>query len=171
MKKAITIIMVGFFLLAFALAASAQIAKEGTIAGTMTYAGTYRTFPLDKDRIILVYENTGVRLEDSGQGPFHGCSTHNVGVQYFEKGIGRLKGYVTTMDKDGDKVLFEITEDASQPFLKETNGTGKIIGGTGKFTGIQGNMEYTRHGFRPVSEGTTQAISKYRGSWKIVEPK
>jgi hypothetical protein len=171
MKKAIAILIAGLFLSAFAAVASAQMAKEGTIAGNMTYAGTSKAFSIDKDRFVVVYENTGVRLEDSGQGPFHNCSTHNVGVQYFEKGVGRLKGYVTTMDKDGDKVIFEITEEAAQLFPKETNGTGKIIGGTGKFTGIQGSMEYTRRLLRPVADGTHQAISKYKGSWKIVEPK
>ena len=171
MKKTIAILIAGLFLSAFAAVASAQVPKEGTMAGTNTYAGTYKEFPIDKERFIIVYENMGVRVEDSGQGPLHNCSTHNVGVQYFEKGVGRLKGYVTTMDKDGDKVIFEITEESSQPFLKDTNGTGRIIGGTGKFTGIQGSMEYTRRGIRAVAPGTSQAISKYKGSWKIVEPK
>jgi len=172
MKKTVVSLMVVLFLFVFALAASAQMPKEGTISGTNTYSGTQKIIALDKDRYIMVYENMGVRLEDSGQGPFHGCSTHNVGVQYFEKGVGgRLKGYVTSMDKDGDRVLIEIMEEASPPYPNEVSGSGKIIGGTGKFTGIQGNMEYKRHPFRAVADGTHQATSKYKGSWKIVEPK
>jgi len=171
MKKMALSLIVGLSLFIFALGANAQIAKEGTFSGTNTYAGTDRAIPLDKDRFVIVYENTGVRLDDSGQGPFHKMSTHNVGILYFEKGVGRLKGYLTSMDKDGDKFLVEITEEASQLYPKETSGTGKIIGGTGKFTGIQGGMEYTRQNVRQVAAGTHQAISKYKGSWKIVEPK
>jgi hypothetical protein len=70
--------------------------------------------PLDKDRFVMVYDSKGVRMEDSGQGPFNGMSTHNVGVIYFEKGVGKLRGYIIGMDKDGDQVLVELTEEASQ---------------------------------------------------------
>ena len=50
-------------------------------------------------------------------------------------------------------------------------GTAKIIGGTGKFKGIEGNIEYTIITMRPIEEGTHQAISRGKGTWKIVEPK
>ena len=159
-----------FFSVALGLAANAQIPKEGTLSGTVTYAGTQKVMPLDKDRFVMVYENMGVRLEDSGQGPFHAMSTRNVGVLYFEKGVGRLRGYITNMDKDGDQILIELTEEASQ-LTGPTKGTGIFIGGTGKFTGIQGSMEYTRTSMRPVADGTHQAVSKFKASYKIVEPK
>ena len=171
MKKIIIVVVGAFFLsVAFGLVANAQMPKEGTISGTVNYAGTHKIIPLDKDRAVMVYDNMGVRLDDSGQGPFHGMSTHNVGVMYFEKGVGRLRGYMTNMDKDGDQYILELTEEAS-PLTGPVNGTGKILGGTGKFTGIQGGIEYTRTNLRPVADGTHQAVSKFKGSWKIVEPK
>ena len=98
-------------------------------------------------------------------------STRNVGVMYFENGVGRLRGYVFNVDKDGDKVIMELTEEASHLAPKPTSGTAKIIGGTGKFKGIEGNMEYTRRNMRPVAKGTHQSISRGKGTWKIVEPK
>ena len=170
MKKIIAIVITLFLSVAFGLLANAQMAKEGTSSGTVTYAGTHKVIPLDKDRFAMVYDNMGVRLDDSGQGPYHGMSTHNVGVMYFEKGVGRLRGYMTNMDKDGDQYILELTEEAS-PLTGPINGTGKILGGTGKFTGIQGGIEYTRTNLRPVADGTHQAVSKFKGSWKIVEPK
>ena len=170
MKKIIAIVITLFLSVAFGLLANAQMAKEGTSSGTVTYAGTHKVIPLDKDRFAMVYDNMGVRLDDSSQGPFHGMSTHNVGVMYFEKGVGRLRGYMTNMDKDGDQYILELTEEAS-PLTGPINGTGKILGGTGKFTGIQGGIEYTRTNLRPVADGTHQAVSKFKGSWKIVEPK
>ena len=171
MNKIIIAVVGTFFLsVAFGLVANAQIPNEGTFSGTNTYAGTHKVFPLDKECFVMVYDNMGVRADDSGQGPFHGMSSHNVGVLYYEKGVGRLRGYITNVDKDGDKVLTELTEEGGQ-FGKPTNGTGQFIGGTGKFTGIQGGFEYTRTNLRPVADGTHQAVSKFKGSYKIVEPK
>ena len=170
MKKLIPVVLGAFFVsVAFGLVANAQIPKEGTFSGNNTYAGTHKIFALDKDHMVLVYENMGVRSEDSGQGPFHGMSSHNVGVGYYEKGVGRLRGYITWVDKDGDKILIEITEEAGQ-IGAPINGTGKMIGGTGKFTGIEGTMEYTRRNLRPVADGTHQAVSKHKGNYKIVAP-
>jgi len=172
MKKIIIAVVGTLFLsVAFGLVADAQVPKEGTFSGTVTYAGTHKFMPLDKERFVMFYDNTGVRVDDSGQGPFHGMSTHNVGVIYFEKGVGRLRGYITNMDKDGDQFLLELTEEASRLGAEPTDGTGKIIGGTGKFTGIQGGMEYTRRSMRAVADGTHQSVSKFKGSYKIVELK
>jgi hypothetical protein len=157
-------------LFAFVPISNAEMPKEGSLAGTVTYAGTHKIIPLDKEHFVLTYENFWVRLSDSGDGPFHGMSTHNVGVIYFENGIGRLKGYIFNIDKDGDNVIMELTEEASQLGAKPTSGKAKIIGGTGKFIGIQGEMGYTRKTMRPAAEGTHQAVSKFTGTWKIVEP-
>jgi len=171
MKK-IIIAVVGTFLLsvAFGLVADAQMAKEGTFAGTNSYAGTYKVTALDKDRLVMFYENTGTQVEDSGQGALHGMSTHNTGIIYLQKGVGKLRAYMTWMDKDGDKILWELTEDATQ-LIGPSTGTGKVMGGTGKFMGMEGSMEYTRRSMRPVADGTTQAIAKHKGSWRMVEPK
>ena len=118
----------------------------------------------------MSYENTGVQVEDSGQGPLHGMSTHNTGLIYFQKGVGKTRAYMTWLDKDVDKILWELTEDASQ-LVGQSTGTGNLIGGTGKFMGMQGSMEYTRRSMRPVADGTHQAIANHKGSWNIVEAK
>ena len=164
-------ILVIAFLLAFGPISNAEMAKEGTISGTVTYAGTYKTIPLDKENYVIAYENFGVRVSDSKEGPFHGMSIHNIGIMYYENGVGRLRGYIFNIDKDGDKVIMELTEEASQSSPKPTSGKGKIIGGTGKFKGIQGSIEYTRKSVRPAAKGTYQSISRGTGTWKIIEPK
>lgn len=83
MKKIIAIVITLFLSVAFGLVANAQVPKEGTLSGTVNYAGTHKLIPLDKERAVLVYDNMGVRLEDGGQGPFHGLSTHNMGITYY----------------------------------------------------------------------------------------
>ena len=171
MRKTIMALMITTVLSICAVSVAAEMAKEGTLSGTVTYAGAHKIIPLDKQNFVLVYENMGVRVSDTGKGPFHGMSTLNVGVMYFENGVGRLRGYIFNTDKDGDKVIMELTEEASRLGGKPTSGTAKIIGGTGKFKGIQGEMEYTRRNMKPAKKGTHQAISKMSGTWKIVEPK
>jgi hypothetical protein len=121
MKRLIVASTIAFVLLfAFGLVAYGEMAKEGTLSGTVTYAGTHKIIPLDKERVVLVYENMGVRVSDNRKGPFHGMSTRNVGVIYFENGVGRLRGYIFNVDKDGDKVVMELTEGASQLGPKPT---------------------------------------------------
>ena len=164
-------ILVIAFLLAFMPISKAEMAKEGSLSGTVTYAGTHKFIPLDKERSVVTYENFGVRVSDDKESPLHGMSTHNIGIMYFENGVGRLRGYIFNIDKDGDKVIIELTEEASQLPPKPTSGKGKIIGGTGKFIGIEGSMEYTRKTLKPAAEGTHQAISRGTGTWKIIEPK
>jgi hypothetical protein len=169
MKKCIFILALGLILsISLGWNAIAQMPKEGTFSGANTYAGTHKLISIDKDRFVLSYENSGVYVDDSGGSPFDRVATNNVGVQYWEQGIGRLRGYVTIIDKDGDKVLWEITETESKPSPPNpVNGIGKILGGTGKFTGIQGSIEYTRQMVRPFASGTHQGITKYKGSWKL----
>jgi hypothetical protein len=172
MKRVIVASILSFVLLfAFGSVAYGEMAKEGTISGTLTYAGTHKIIPLDKNNFVFTYENRGVRVSDSREGPFHGMSTHNQGIMYFEKGVGRLRGYLISVDKDGDKMITELTEENSQLGGPPTSGTGKIVGGTGKFKGIQGEYEYTRQNMYPVAEGTHQAVSKFKGNYKIVETK
>ena len=171
MKRVIVASILSFvLLLAFGMSAYGEMAKEGSLSGTNTYAGTHKVIPLDKERFVLVYENMGVRVSESGEGPFHGMSTRNEGIMYFENGLGRLRGYITSTDKDGDKFIMELTEEES-PLRGPKSGTGKIIGGTGKFKGIQGEIEYTRQGVYPAAEGTHQAVSKMKGTYNIVETK
>jgi hypothetical protein len=169
MKKCIFILALSSILsISLGWNAFAQIPKEGTFTGTNTYAGTHKVNPIDKDRLVILYENSGVIIDDSQGSPFNRVASNNVGVQYWEKGIGRLRGYVTLKDKDGDKVVWEITETEAKPSPPNpVNGSGKFLGGTGKFTGIQGSMEYTRQMVRSFADGTHQGITKYKGSWKL----
>jgi hypothetical protein len=163
-------VLVLAFLLAFTPVSQAEMPKEGTLSGTVTYAGTHKIYPLDKENFAFTYENFGVRVSDSKKGPFHGMSTHNIGIMYFQNGVGRLRGYIFNVDKDGDKVIMELTEEGVKLGPNPISGKAEIIGGTGKFKGIQGNLEYTRTSLRPAAEGTHQAISRGTGTWKIVEP-
>jgi hypothetical protein len=51
--------------------------------------------------------------------------------------------------------------------LKAYKGTVTYIGGTGKFTGIQGSGELTRINVRPVAKGTLQGYNRVRDQYKL----
>ena len=152
---------------AFGAAANAEMAKEGTGSGTCMYSSTFEMIPLDKEHAVVTYEAKGACASDTGKGPFNNVSLYNVGNIYYEKGVGRVVGYITLTDPDGDKVLIEIKEDNAKPEPAVNSGTGKFLCGTGKFAGIEGTTEYKRWSVRPATKDTLQAISKVKSSWKI----
>lgn len=168
MRRTIMASVLTFVLLGtFGLVANAQMAKEGTGSTTTMYSGTPKHIPIDKDHFVIIYQTEGVTVSDTGKGPFHNMSHRNVGIIYFEKGVGKLLGYIILTDLDGDKVLIEIREDKTQLPPAVNSGTGKYIHGTGKFSGIEGTMEYKRRYLRPATKETFQAISKAKGRWKL----
>ena len=50
------------------LFAYGEMLKEGTLLGIVIYAGTHKFILLDKERVVMVYENMGVRVSDSREG-------------------------------------------------------------------------------------------------------
>ena len=168
MKRIIVVsIFVLVMLVALVPVANAEMAKEGTFSFTCIYSGTGTYIPLDKEHLVIAYQNKGALVSDTGKGPFHNMSYFNVGVLYLEKGVGKLLGYITLTDPAGDKVLFEIREEKAQGPPAVNSGTGKCLHGTGKFTGIEGTMEYTRLYVRPATKGSSQSIAKVKGNWKL----
>lgn len=142
-------------------------AKQGSDPFTCMYSGTSVRIPLDEGNFLGSYEAKGVLVSDSGKGPFHNMSQHHVGVIHFGPNGGKLTGYVTLADPQGDKVLIEFHEDGAKPPPAENSGTGTIIHGTGKFKGVEGTMEYTRWYVRPATPDSFQAMAQGRIIWKM----
>lgn len=167
-KVIVTSVLTFIFLVAFWPFADAEMAKEGTVSGTSVYGGTYNVMPLEKDTYVVTFEHTGVLTDDTGEGPLHNMSVHCVGFHYYEKNIAKKSiGYIVFTDPDGDKVLTDFTDIEYPRTAKVKKGTMELLGGTGKFAGIEGTWEYTRYGVRPAVKGTYQGVSKQKGSWKI----
>jgi hypothetical protein len=51
--------------------------------------------------------------------------------------------------------------------MAPAHGTSKMLGGTGKYSGIQGRTEFTTYFVRPVSEGITQSYNKAKIIYKL----
>ena len=168
MRKIVLVTMLVLFaLVAFVSFSTAEMAKEGTGSSTTIYSGTMKIIPLDENHLVISYQNKGALLSDTGKGPFNNMSIHNVGTIYFENGVGKLLGYITCTDPEGDKILVEVRENNAKPAPAMNSGTGKYIYGTGKFTGIEGTMEYKRWYVRPATKDSFKAVAKSKSSWKI----
>src|SRR6516164_654209 len=117
----------------FALPTFATENKEINFSGTHYWSATPKVFQIDPDRIILEMEIYGIRVNDSNDGPFNGASVYIAVLQYENKGPVdpvRSRNYCVWTDKDGDKVIWELTDDPSGG----PSGTARLIDGTGKYT-------------------------------------
>jgi hypothetical protein len=147
----------------------AQGAKELQFSGTHYYGHTPKVFKLDQDQMIIQFETLGVRVNDSGEGPFHEASVQIVGIVYRGKDGNRLRGFETWTDKDGDKLVWEIMEKKVENSPPGTSpGTAKVFSGTGKYLGMQGTMDWVLRYPKPFPEGTGRGIC--REAVKIVSP-
>jgi hypothetical protein len=153
---------------------STENQKEIKFSGTHYWSGTPKVIQIDADRSVLQMEIFGVRVNDSNDGPFNGASVYIAVLHYENKGHNKTenpvdpavasRNYEVWTDKDGDKVIWELTDDpAGGP-----SGTARLIDGTGKYTGWQGTMEYSLQFPRSFPEGTGRGIC--REVVKIIAP-
>jgi hypothetical protein len=109
----------------------------------------------------MQFETLGVRVNDSGEGPFHEASVHIVGILYRGKDASRLRGYETWTDKDGDKLVWEIMEKKTEnPQPGTSPGTAKVFSATGKYVGMQGTMDWILRFPKAFPEGTGRGICR-----------
>jgi hypothetical protein len=168
MKKSIWMLalcLVSLFI--FGLNVHAQ-SNEVTESTTASYYGTSKMFPLGPDRGYLTWESFGVVVSDTGQGLFHGVTVRCAGANLGEKGSWEGEGYCAYTLKDGEKVFLSIKFGGKLGMpMPPAQGTSKIIGGTGKYLGIEGRAEFTSYYLRPSAEGIGQSINKGKMTYKL----
>jgi hypothetical protein len=133
-----------------------QNKKEMTFSGTHYFSSTPKVFRPVPDKLIMQMELFGVRVNDSGDGPFHGASVHIVSVAYRSKEYNGYRAYCTWTDKDGDKVIAELLDTPRGA----SSSPARIIAGTGKYIGWQGTVEYTVQYLRSFPDGTSRGICR-----------
>lgn len=168
MKKAFIILILTLFLLVTAgNVFCEEMAKEGSESGNGFASGTWKAVALEEGTYFVTWEQNGVGLSDSGEGPFHNMSSNCAGINLWEKGVGSVMGYCIAIAPNGDKILYQVTQENRKPGPGLQKGKYKYIGGTGKFAGIEGGGEYTNYSVQPAAEGTYQSVEKYKGSYKL----
>src|SRR5271169_6357877 len=145
--------------LALTLGLGGQVSAQTqmTLAVTNYTHDAYKAMPIDKDHLVLTLEQFGVQVAESGKGSFNNLSSHGALIVYSDKGERHFHGYYTYGDKDGDNIVWEIWD---FPSGTPDRGAGKIIGATGKFTGMEGTAEniVIQH-LKGWPEGTGRSIA------------
>ncbi len=138
-----------------------QEAKELKFTGTHYYGHTPKVYKLDQEQMIIQFETLGVRVNDSGDGPFHEASVHIVGVLHRGKDGSRLRAFETWADSDGDKLVWELVEKAAKDSAPGTSpGTAKVFSGTGKYVGMQGSMDWLLRYPKSFPAGTGRGMCR-----------
>ncbi len=145
-----------------ALAPGRALAQTKIVSNGVNYGSvvTLKGAPVDQEHWVGSQELTGVRVDDTGKGPFHNLATYINLIVFVDKGLAQMHGYETHTDKDGDKVVWEISavDDPQHPGMQ--NGTGKILAATGKFAGMEGTVTFVVQMLKGFPDGTFRTICK-----------
>jgi hypothetical protein len=147
-------------LLTFVPPASAEdLPRQGSFAVTYSTAGTLtRTIDVADGTKVIANEARMIATNDTGQGIFHNATGDCIGV----RGGDTRNGYCVFTDKDGDKFVepWSIAPGAKK-------GTATLGPGTGKYKGIEGNLEWEVVTSLPAASGAYNFIGKKRGSYRL----
>jgi hypothetical protein len=101
---------------------------------------------------------TGVTFNDKGSGPLHQGPATCSYIYFAVEGHGKSKIYCAFGDADGDRIFTECNNAAGTPD-GWAGGTNEIIGGTGKYNGIQGKGPWkTKYPSRNGESWSTQQL-------------
>jgi hypothetical protein len=162
----LTLLIITLFSLAIVGNVSAEeMAKEGTVSGTVSYSCPVNVMMMGKD-LQYTFDALGVYVTDSADSPFNNASVRILGSGVYLKGVRTEVGSTCFTLPNGDQV-FNVYEGKGVEGNK-LKGTFTFTGGTGNFTGITGQGEID--GFnvaKPAMKGTTQGYAKNKFTWKI----
>jgi hypothetical protein len=137
-----------------ATAEAQQLPKSGKYTGKYAshLAGGGQTYELEKGHVFFLGASHGIFFNDVADGFLDKTEVTCALVGDVVDGITNAgHGYCTVTDKDGDKAF--LVHQGKGPGPGRVDGTFQWTGGTGKFTGIQGNNAYhvTQIGKNPAS--------------------
>lgn len=134
--------------------------KQGAIDATYTAAGAdVREIGTSGDDAVYLYESTLVMTNNSKTPLLQNITAHCVEAG-FTAGAGN--GYCVYSDKDGDKFV----EAFNRPHAA-TSGKATLVSGTGKYKGIQGQLDWQVVQALPAEKGSFHYVGKKTGSYRL----
>jgi hypothetical protein len=129
---AIGVALSGFY----STARAEQLPKTGTINFHTGWKYAADVVNATDKHVVGRGSVTGVTFNDKGSGPLHLGPANCFEAFFIVEGKGRDKGFCAFGDPDGDRIF----TDFSGTFGPDgASGTNEIVGGTGKYAGIQGS--------------------------------
>ena len=131
----ITVFMFALVLVLGASADAQQLPKSGSISVHTGYKYAAEVVTVADKHVQGRGIAVGVTFNDKGEGPLHLGPSDCFETFFLIDGRGKDKGYCAFGDADGDRIFTDWTGTISPDGAEGVN---EIVGGTGKFAGIQG---------------------------------
>ena len=143
-------------------AAAQPLAKSGTYTGKFGPQAVGEMYDIGKGHVFFVGKFHGVFFNDVAGGFIDKTEVTCPGVNDIVNGVtAAANGHCVITDKDGDKAFLSWQGKGTAPGSGE--GPFQWTGGTGKYSGIQGNNT-----FRYTGIGNTTAFSVvWQGDWRL----
>ena len=143
--------------LAFCVGGQVFGQTQMTVKGILYQAGTPQVTMIDQDHWVGFEDLRGVKIDVTTPqvAAVNNMSSDNKLVLLGDKSGLHYHGYMTFMDKDGDKMVWEIWD---TPAAGPGKGGGKIVAATGKFAGMEGTIETQTIGLTDFKDGGKYAI-------------
>jgi hypothetical protein len=166
-KLSLTALSLGAALLFGTPAKSADLPKEGTFSGMYAGAVMFKLYPVGKERAVSTFEDNSLTV---GKGFLDHTTWHCLSVGSTMTGMQQFNGYCVVTDPSGDQIVADIASDGTYPAdAKVIPAKGMFTSGTGKYTGISGNLTNILHGpdFRSAEAGVFAAYGDFQASYKL----
>jgi hypothetical protein len=163
-KTTIAVLAILVTLTAFG-AVYAQVPKEGTIQGMFVYSiapGATKTLQFDKGTMANAGEYVGVFIGSTPADILHNASFHCIVMLVIMKGVLEDKNMCVFTRPDGDRIF--VQSDGGGPFPTGVKRTHKLLAGTGKFVGIEGEGSGQPS---PPTKSTLEGSSQGIGNWTV----
>ena len=145
-----------------AAALAGELPKEGPYSTSWTFSGPYTAIEIGEDQSAWSSTFTVVIWNDAGEGVLHNMSGNCVGMgSQAPNAPFTDSGYCTYADADGNQIFEHWYEKESG------KGTMTMLGGTGKFTGIQAGATYEYVYTPDAPEGTFNGYGHSKGSYTL----
>jgi hypothetical protein len=157
-------LMLSLLLTSSQLVHAAGIPSEGPIDSMFTWTTRQQTMPTADGMeaftaeafLVLTAESPGSILDRLAARCLMTGKQSPTGSDYSSTGT------CTFIDAAGDQIFETFEETAA-------GGSGKLVGGTGKFAGISGEHTITEEVFGSPAEGVWQGIGHKKGTYKITK--
>ncbi len=164
-SKVVGLVALITFAMVILLADNAAAGSEATESATGGWYSTSKIVAFGEDYMYAAYEGFGVWNGDTGKEMLHGVTVRVVGEWQIEKGSYTERGGAVWNMPNGDKIYLRVF--ASGKAGEIPKGTVTLLGGTGKYAGIEGSGEYTEHTSVPSEGAGWQGLVKMKLRYKL----
>lgn len=143
-----------------------DLSKEGTFRLRLAWSGSVEALiPAGRDAQAFVYQFLGVATNQAGEGFLHNASMRCIGFGHAQDGAEQNHGNCVYTDPDGHRMFADWQDEGT---AQKAEGSGNLLGGTGKYQGITGSYGYARIALPRAAAGTFQGYTvDLEGSFEL----